>query len=403
MARIQIVLLALAAECLLILLAALVRPGWAMPWSRAPRRWKTTLIYAALTVAFVVAAVAFRKSTLDVALEDPDGTTRLSIFDSTDARPDRRIGKLRHLQSLDLRHGKLRALAPEVATLRELREVNFEHNDLHDFPVELLQLPELTGIVLSHNKLVSVPSLSKLSKLEHLGLGNNDLLLLPADLGSLQALNYLRLDGNRLSALPDVLPPNLIMIDVSDNRLVRVPPPIYRLARLNRLFLAGNQITRLEDQIGQLTQLELLDLDRNPLRARAGATTTADVLPTTLATLEHLNHLSLAGCDLTEVPPLVRKLKQLRYLTLANNPIREIPAWLAELPLERLDLQNTRVASLPHVLATRCPLDAECLRVEGTPFGEHAQWTTANSEASPTPVPPSDGGNSDGSVGAVTP
>jgi Leucine-rich repeat (LRR) protein len=79
---------------------------------------------------------------------------------------------------------------------------------------------------------------------------------------------------------------------------------------LKNLFLSNNQLTDLPQEIGQLTQLEYLDISDNQLTK----------LPQEIGQLTQLTNLYLSNNQLTEFP---QEIRQLRYLALNGNPIPE--------------------------------------------------------------------------------
>lgn len=99
------------------------------------------------------------------------------------------------------------------------------------------------------------------------------------------------------------------------------------------LGLSGLNLARLPDSVGELRDLEYLDLSHNRL---------------------------------PETPEVIRNLSSLTYLSLAVNRLTVVPSWLAELShLTTLDLSDNQLSALPVSLGS-LPLDS--LRLDGNPL-----------------------------------
>jgi hypothetical protein len=88
-----------------------------------------------------------------------------------------------------------------------------------------------------------------------------------------------------------------------------VPEAVGNLTQLDTLDLDDNKLTRLPESVGNLTRLTTLDLSFNQLTA----------LPETVGNLTQLNRLHLAGNQLTRLPESVGNLTQLNSLDLSGN------------------------------------------------------------------------------------
>ena len=60
-----------------------------------------------------------------------------------------------------------------------------------------------------------------------------------------------------------------------------------------------------------------------------------------------LFELNVRGNQLGQLPASLQKLRRLAYLDLRANGIRALPDFLAELPLEKLDLRWNPIAAFP--------------------------------------------------------
>lgn len=74
-------------------------------------------------------------------------------------------------------------------------------------------------------------------------------------------------------------------------------------------------------------------------------------MPERLKEFEILEELSLRNNQITELDEgILKSLPSLKLLNLENNPIEELPLWLADLVLERLELDGTRISVIPEEL-----------------------------------------------------
>ena len=120
--------------------------------------------------------------------------------------------------------------------------------------------------------------------------------------------------------------------------LTALPPEIGQLTQLQSLNLDNNQLTALPPEIGQISQLQSLNLDHNKL---------TDLAPW-IGQLTQLQKLYLHGNQLTALPPEIGQLSQLRLLSLGNNQLTALPAEISQLSqLRQLYLHNNQLTGLP--------------------------------------------------------
>ena len=76
-------------------------------------------------------------------------------------------------------------------------------------------------------------------------------------------------DEDKLTELPEWLGQltQLQSLNLSSNRLTALPEWLGQLTQLQTLYLSYNQLTALPEWLGQLTQLQSLDLSDNQLTA----------------------------------------------------------------------------------------------------------------------------------------
>jgi leucine-rich repeat protein SHOC2 len=103
---------------------------------------------------------------------------------------------------------------------------------------------------------------------------------------------------------------NLNLLDLYDNNLKVIPESIGNLSKLTNLNLNLNQITTLPASICQLTNLTSLVLSDNQLTS----------LPANIGNLSNLTRLYIRGNLLTSFPPSMGNLSNLREIYIDDNP-----------------------------------------------------------------------------------
>lgn len=131
-------------------------------------------------------------------------------------------------------------------------------------------------------------------------------------------------------------------LDLGNLKLPRVPESIGQLAQLQRLNLSFNQLNALPDSISQLTQLQYLDIIGNQLSG----------LPEFMGLLTQLRHLHIRGNQLSTLPDTIGQLAQLRDLYVSENQLRILPDSIGQLTqLETLSLRCNRLCTLPESIS----------------------------------------------------
>lgn len=158
----------------------------------------------------------------------------------------------------------------------------------------------------------------------------------------------LNLGGKRegaaeLSELPETLGQltQLQTLDLSYNHLRALPQSLEKLTKLQVLSLSHNQLRELPESLTAITQLQSLSVSHNQLRE----------LPESLGRLTKLRWLYLSANQLTALPEALGQLTQLQTLVLFDNRLSALPEWLGRLrQLQALDLNNNQLTSLPESL-----------------------------------------------------
>src|SRR3989304_1657042 len=80
------------------------------------------------------------------------------------------------------------------------------------------------------------------------------------------------------------------------------------------------RLTELPDSLGQLTQLQFLNLSRNQLTG----------LPEWLGSLTRLKELDVSSNKLANLPNSLTQLTKLEMLDLSSNQLMKLPRWLSD-------------------------------------------------------------------------
>jgi hypothetical protein len=149
-------------------------------------------------------------------------------------------------------------------------------------------------------------------------------------------------------------------LDLTSRNLVGpVPGDIGDLTELEVLDLRNNSLTSLPSELGDLSKLTELDLTAAGLAS----------IPSAVGDLDALTDLLLAGNALTSVPPALAGMSSLTSLDLGNNDLVGVPYTIAQLDgLEYLDLSSNEIVGLPSALWDLRTL--EVLDVSENPLGE---------------------------------
>jgi Leucine-rich repeat (LRR) protein len=179
-----------------------------------------------------------------------------------------------------------------------------------------------------------------------------DLQHLPAQIGTLNNLKTLEIHCLRkLEDLPIEIGQlaNLEKIDIDNGNgcqmNISIPPSIGQLQKLKELILYGaldprdiskhdsivpSKIKKLPQEIGNLSNLEVLDLGRNGIQE----------IPIQIQTLINLRILKLDYNDIHEIPSFIARLKNLKELHICANGKVKLPDSLSEFKSLKLYLGN---------------------------------------------------------------
>lgn len=183
------------------------------------------------------------------------------------------IGRLRRLESLDLRNNALTRLPNQISELTCLKVLDVGENQLASLPFEALSKLPLKTLNAPKNNMdgTLIPeSVDRLESLQSLNVANNSLDLLAAnDQLSLPNLHSLIINVNRIKALPCVSTwQSLSVLAAEENRLTEIPVGFVDLKNIKTVDFTGNNITRVDEKIGLIESLSTFKIANNPLRER---------------------------------------------------------------------------------------------------------------------------------------
>ena len=195
-------------------------------------------------------------------------------------------------------------------------------------------------------------------------------------------------DSSLSSSLPDWINPNVKVMDLSEqgltevplwignltniktlnldkNRLVCLPETIGNLQNLEELSLVGNDLIGLPDEIGNLTNLKSLDLGcsfvysvrsryqfDNPPNCNELST-----LPSTIGQLDNLEVLNITGNPMTSLPEEIGDLDNLRELLAGDSYKVSLDTWLCLTDCESYHYVGVELTSLPESIGNLSNLE----------------------------------------------
>jgi Leucine-rich repeat (LRR) protein len=234
------------------------------------------------------------------------------------------IGRLEHLEHLDLSENHLTTLPPQIGKLKNLRSLNLESNKLSKLPVELCRLEHLQELKLIKNQITILPDeIGNLTELKKLDLSRNNLSSLPASFKFLNKLTLLDLSNNAFEDLPSVIGQLIKLKDLnlSDNHLSALPFSLENLTRLTHLDLSYNQFKNFPIVITQLFKLIGLDLSGNQIER----------LPADIQYLSDLQTFEIVDNLLAQLPSEIGQLSKLKILDVSENKLSTLPHSLTQL------------------------------------------------------------------------
>ncbi|KAI9081608.1 hypothetical protein K1719_036494 [Acacia pycnantha] len=229
----------------------------------------------------------------------------------------------------------------------KLQVLNLQENFLHDIPKALQNMTSLRSLDLSYNNLDSVPLwLGEFPFLTHLNLAWNQLTSsFPIAIQNISTLNFLDLSSNNLTyAVPVWFIKRVEHVNLTNNKFFTLESSCRSNSKINSknilernlqaLDLSHNELKDVADSLGQLKNLEHLNLASNLLYGP---------IPLSFRNLMKLQELILEDNHFNgTIPTFLGRFSSLRELHLSDNHLKgRIPDSLGKLQnLKVLDLSN---------------------------------------------------------------
>ncbi|NXY78587.1 VASN protein, partial [Glareola pratincola] len=208
------------------------------------------------------------------------------------------------------------------AGLPALQLLDLSQNKITTIQKNIFQpLTELVNLDLSSNQLQEITNetFHGLRLLERLYLQRNRIQHIhAAAFDTLENLLELKLQNNQLWAVPPLDLPNLLLLDISWNKIPTIAPGAFHAVNIESLKIAGLGLTSLNEELFQVqNNLHELDVSDNLLER----------VPAVLRRLGSLTKLSLAGnARISQLPPEdFHNLHNLQELDISNLNINTIP------------------------------------------------------------------------------
>jgi len=256
------------------------------------------------------------------------------------------------LHTLDLSYNNLDTVPTTVGNHQQVQTLKMSNNQIDSVnEVGFSSNPQLSFLDLSHNNLNAVSSTFfgfQPNQLTHLDLSSNDIQSIV--LKNMTKLTSLDLSSNKLSA---ITPANfqglseLKQLFLDQNLISNIAPhallPMHD--KLSTLSMSKNLLVNVPPEIGQLRQLQLLNLSYNSLSSIAG-------FP--FANLANLKHIDVAGNKLSMLDRFTfDRMDKIVSLNLSHNQLQNLePGSFDGVPnLQELSLDDNLLLDITGVLA----------------------------------------------------
>ncbi len=217
------------------------------------------------------------------------------------------------LVSIDVSRNGLTELPADIGFwFVNLQCLNVTGNTLSVLPPSINQSLQLVELILAGNQLTSLPDLRPLKQLKKLDISDNNFTKLDDWVcGELPALSELQLSGNNVTCLPaNIGFLALVSLDCSNCRISQFPESFVRLApTLTHLSMGLNPMPQLPEVVWRMLQL---------IELRCGNIDLIQ-LSDKLGELVNLEFLEVASTCLTSLPKTIALLTQLKTLELYQN------------------------------------------------------------------------------------
>lgn len=157
--------------------------------------------------------------------------------------------------------------------------------------------------------------------------------------GEAEEINSLILNDKGIKSIEGLsIFTNLILLDLSQNKIKDIPKEIEKLQNLRILIINDNNLNQLGPGIMALTKLEVLGANNNRIRK----------LSSEFGKFDKLEQLQLQKNLIRNLPNEISGMKALELLILEDNLIEELPKEIGALTtLTILNLGNNRLERIP--------------------------------------------------------
>ncbi|KAF8020104.1 hypothetical protein BT93_G0723 [Corymbia citriodora subsp. variegata] len=267
------------------------------------------------------------------------------------------IGKMGSLEELDISATSISNLPNSMRNLRSLRVLRMDSTFIRAFPEEIGNLTKLEELHASRcwSLKGAIPSdIGGLRHLRSLTLGHSSISSLPPEISTISSLHALDLlHCNEIEELPK-LPPSLICLHVSSNRMKAIPL-LEDLKELEELFLSDGEPEAHQPPSKQPMPESNMNgmIDKQSFsiffpKLRKLALSLSQVIKlkfelTDMSSIKRLKTLTLPGSSGQEVSELP---KTLSVFKLFRSAIEEIEGLEGLEALKRLDISNCKMKNL---------------------------------------------------------
>ncbi|MGL5787227.1 MAG: DUF4458 domain-containing protein [Bacteroidales bacterium] len=212
----------------------------------------------------------------------------------------------------------------------------------------IVNLPSLENLIICDNNLEELPENFGVSKIGGIMIRNTNLSSLPESMKKMD-LKSVFLQNNAFTSFPDIISaqPDMRSLDIIDENISEIPASIANLDQLTWLRIAGTQITALPDVFDKLFRISTLDISGNK---------NLSSLPATLKAVSYGNQSSYMrgifadNCGFTSFPDELISPKY-RTIHIRGNKITSINKADIEsmTNLDCLILDNNSLNSFPQL------------------------------------------------------
>ena len=263
----------------------------------------------------------------------------------------------KQLELLDLSGNLLSSsvLTPSLTRdMFSLLEIDLSNNLIEEISQDFLAtFPNLQVLKLAANKVSALNMSPSLFQLRELDLSSNRLVKIVSDyLTGLESLTHLNLANNQIQTIHSATFKNasqILVLDISDNQLMRLPESLKYLTNLQTLDIGGNyiqDITQEDSPLSSMESLWRLQLHGNRIR---------NISHDVFTNLKTLQIIDLSRNEITSMERgTFDQNKLLRAIRLDGNQIREIDGVFSNLPeLIWLNISENHIKNFDYALVPR--------------------------------------------------